>query len=114
MSVALDLDVLNVFNQNTVILLTTSKYRVTNSIAAIDIDPTYNASTQTLTNVMNKVLSGQIQAQIAGLASGANLSIQGAQGAATNGRSNPVSSLYGQPAAYQGARLVRFGVRFTF
>ncbi len=113
-SIAFDFNVLNAFNQNTVTSLTTAKYRVTNTIAAIDIDPTYNANTQTLTNVFNKILNGQIGAQIAGLASGANRSIQGAPGTDTNGRTNPLSSLYGQPSAYQGIRNVRFGVRFTF
>src|SRR5262245_26175358 len=113
-SLAFDFNIFNVFNHNTVTSLTTGKYRVTNTISAIDIDPTYNANTQTLTNVFNKILSGQIGAQIDGLASGANRSIQGAPGAATNGRTNPVSSLYGQPNAYQGTRSVRFGFRFTF
>ncbi len=113
-SLAFDFNVLNAFNQNTVTRLTTAKHRVTNTISAIDIDPTYNANTQTLTNVFNKILNGQIGAQIAGLASGANLSIQGAPGAATNGRTNPLSSLYGQPSVYQGIRAVRFGFRFTF
>ena len=113
-SMAFEFNVLNAFNQNTVTGLVTGKYRVTNTIAASDIDPTYNANTQTLTAVMNKILNGQIQAQIDGLASGANRSIQGAAGASTNGRTNPVSSLYGQPSSYQGLRNVRFGFRFTF
>ncbi len=113
-SLAFDFNALNAFNQNTVTSLTTAKYRVTNTIAAIDIDPTYNANTQTLTNVFNKILNGQIGPQIAGLASGANLSIQGAPGTTTNGRTNPVSSLYGQPSNYQGIRNVRFGFRFIF
>ncbi len=111
-SVAFDFNVLNAFNQNTPITLVTGKYRVTNAIGSTDIDPTYNSNTQTLANVLNKVLSGQIGAQIAGLASGANASISGT--AATAGRTNPVSSLYGQPASYQGLRNVRFGFRFTF
>lgn len=113
-TLAFDFNVLNAFNQNTVTSLVTTKYRVTNTIAASDIDPTYNAATQTLTNVLNRILNGQIGPQIAGLASGANRSIQGAPGTATNGRTNPVSSLYGQPNGYQGIRSVRFGFRFTF
>ncbi|MBI3428339.1 MAG: TonB-dependent receptor [Acidobacteria bacterium] len=111
-SIAFDFNVLNAFNQNTPIGLVTGKYRVTNTIAASDIDPTYNANTQTLTAVMNKLLSGQIGAQIAGLASGANPSISGS--AATAGRTNPVRPLYGQPSSYQGLRNVRFGFRFNF
>jgi hypothetical protein len=113
-TLAFDFNVLNAFNQNTVTRLVTAKHRVTNTIAASDIDPTYNAATQTLTNVINRILNGQIGPQIAGLASGANRSIQGAPGAATNGRTNPISSLYGQPDEYQGIRGVRFGFRFTF
>ncbi len=105
-------NVLNAFNQNTVTSYVTTKYRVTNAIASTDIDPTYRADTQTLTNVLNKVLNGQIGPQIAGLASGANPSISGTT--ATAGRPNPVSSLYGQPSGYQGLRNVRFGFRFRF
>ena len=87
---------------------------MSNAIAANDIDAVYNANTQTLTNVLNKILNGQIGAQISGLASGANLSINGAPGAATNGRGNPVSSLYGKDAGYQNSRAIRIGVRFIF
>lgn len=111
-SMAFDFNVLNAFNQNTPIALVTAKYRVTNTITASDIDPTYNSNTQTLTAVMNKILSGQIGAQIAGLASGANPSISGT--AATAGRTNPVSSLYGQPSLYQATRNIRLGFRFNF
>lgn len=113
-SLAFDINAANAFNQNTVTSFVTAKHRVTNTIAASDIDPTYVAATQTLTNVLNRILNGQIGPQIAGLASGANLSIQGAPGAATNGRTNPISSLYGQPNVYQAIRNVRFGFRFTF
>jgi carboxypeptidase family protein/TonB-dependent receptor-like protein len=105
-SMAFDFNVLNAFNQNTVTSLVTSKYRVTNAIASSDIDPTYDARTQTLTNVVNKILNGQIGPQIEGLASGANKSLAG--------RPNPISSLYGQPSGYQGIRSVRFGFRFIF
>ena len=111
---AFDINALNVFNQNTVTAFTTAKYRVSNAIAASDVDPTYNANTQTLTTVMNRILNGQIGAQIAGLASGANLSINGAPGAATNGRGNPISSLYGKDSGYQSARAIRIGFRFVF
>ena len=111
-SVAFDFNVLNAFNQNTPLTLVTGKYRVTNTIGTSDIDPTYSPTTQTLTNVLNKILNGQIGAQIAGLASGANASISGT--ATTAGRTNPLSSLYGQPSLYQSLRNVRFGFRFTF
>ncbi len=105
-SMAFDFNVLNAFNQNTVTSLVTGKYRVTNTIAASDIDPTYNAATQTLTGVINRILSGQIGPQIDGLANGSLRSLAG--------RPNPLSSLYGQPGGYQGIRSVRFGFRFTF
>ncbi len=111
-ALAFSFNVLNAFNQNTVTSFVTGKYRVTNAIGTTDIDPTYKSDTQTLTNVLNKVLNGQIGAQIAGLASGANPSISGT--AATAGRTNPVSRLYGQPSGYQGLRNVRFGFRFNF
>ena len=103
---AFDFNALNAFNQNTVTSLVTTKYRVTNSIPASDIDPTYVAANQTLTNVINRILNGQIGPQVEGLASGANRSL--------TGRPNPISSLYGQPNQYQGSRSVRFGVRFRF
>ncbi|HEY6402560.1 MAG TPA: hypothetical protein VI479_14185, partial [Blastocatellia bacterium] len=113
-SLAFDFNVFNVFNQNIVTGLSTDKYRVTNGISAIDIDPTYDADAQTLTNVFNNILNGQIGPQIDGLANGANRSIQGAPGSRTNGRTNPIRSLYGQPGGYQDGRNVRFGLRFTF
>jgi len=105
-TLAFNINVLNVFNQNTVTRLVTSRYRTTNTIVASDIDPTYNSDTQTLTAVLNKILNGQIGTQLTQLESG------GLPGLA--GRPNPHSSLYGQPALYQGARGVRLGVRFTF
>ena len=111
---AFDFNVFNVFNQNTVISLTTGKYRVTNTIAAIDINLNYDGHTQTLTDVFNKILNGQIGPQLDGLASGANRSIQGAPLTQTNGRTNPVSSLYGQPNDYQNARNLQFGFRLNF
>ena len=110
-----DFNVINAFNQATPVGLVTAKYRVTNTISANDIDQSYNAQTQTLTNVLNKILNGQIGPQINGLASGANFTIGGNPGNPTTfGRPNPVSSLYGQPNNYQGGRTVRFGFRFTF
>ena len=53
-TLAFDFNVLNVFNQNTVTSLSTSRYRTTNTIGATDIDPTYVASTQTLIPILNK------------------------------------------------------------
>jgi hypothetical protein len=111
---AFDINALNVFNQNTVTSFTTAKYRVSNAIAASDIDPTYNANTQTLTTVMNRILNGQIGAQIAGLASGANLSINGAPVQQPTEGAIRSSSLYGKDGGYQGARSIRIGFRFVF
>lgn len=105
-TMSFDINMLNAFNQNTATRLVTAKYRVTNAIGTSDIDPTYNAATQTLTNVLNRILNGQIGPQIEGLANGTLRSL--------NGRPNPVSSLYGQPDQYQGERTVRFGFRFAF
>lgn len=112
--VAFDVNVLNLFNNNTVLRFNTTRYRVSNSITGSDVDPTYVAATMTLTNVLNRILNGQIGTQLAGLESGNLPSIQGAAGASTNGRTNPKSSLYGQPSTYQNARNVRFGMRFIF
>jgi hypothetical protein len=105
-SLAFSFNVLNVFNQNTVTRLSTDRYRVTNTIAASDIDPNYDAETQTLTAVLNQILSGQIGPQLNQLENGGLRSL--------GDRQNPHSSLYGQPMTYQGARNIRFGVRFTF
>jgi hypothetical protein len=105
-SLAFSFNVLNVFNQNTVTRLSTDRYRVTNTIAASDIDPNYDAETQTLTAVLNQILSGQIGPQLNQLENGGLRSL--------DDRPNPHSSLYGQPMTYQGGRNIRFGLRFTF
>jgi len=105
-SLAFDFNVLNVFNQNTVTSLTTSRYRTTNTIGATDIDPAYVASTQTLIPILNRILNGQIGTQLTQLENGGLPSL--------TGRPNPHSSLYGQPSGYQGIRNVRFGLRFQF
>src|SRR5262249_52608134 len=95
-AVAFDINVLNVFNQNTVIRLNTTKYRTTNTIAASDIDPNYDPDTQTLTAVLNQILNGKIGNVLNQLQNGGLPSLKG--------RPNPISSLYGQPSTYQGAR----------
>src|SRR5262249_34262758 len=102
-TLAFDFNVLNAFNQNTVTRLNTTRYRVTNTIVASDIDPNYDSGTQTLTSVLNKILNGQVGSTLNQLESGGLPSL--------GGRPNPHSSLYGQPTSYQGARSVRFGVR---
>jgi len=105
-TMAFEFNVLNVFNQNTVTRLNTTRYRTTNTISANDIDPNYDADTQTLTSVLNQILNGQIgnvlnQFQNGGLPS-------------LGARSNPLTSLYGQATGYQAARSIRLGVRFNF
>ncbi len=106
MNLAFSINALNVFNQNTVTALNTSRYRVTNTVSASDIDPTYNAATQTLTAVLNKILNGEIGTVLGQLENGGLPS--------TGGLPNPKSSLYGQPSGYQGSRSIRFGFRMTF
>src|SRR6185436_13121196 len=105
-TVAFDVNVSNVFNQNAVTSLSTTRYRTTNTISGEDIDPNYDSETQTLIPILNKILNGQIGTQLTQLENG------GLPGLA--GRPNPHSSLYGQPSGYQGARNVRFGFRFMF
>ncbi len=105
-SLAFDFNVLNVFNQDTVTSLTTTRYRTTNTIGATDIDSKYVAATQTLIPILNRILTGQIGTQLTQLESGGLPSL--------TGRPNPHSSLYGQASGYQGIRNVRFGVRFNF
>lgn len=106
LALVFDVNALNAFNNNTVIGLGTSRYRVTNAIAATDIDPTYNASTQTLIPILNKIILGQIGTQLAQLENGGLPSLAG--------RSNPKNALYGKPQTYQAARSVRFGFRLIF
>ena len=103
---AFDFNVLNLFNQNGVLTLNTTRYRTSNTIAGTDIDPAYDSATQTLIPILNKILNGQIGKQLDQLENGGLPSL--------TGRPNPHSSLYGQPSAYQAARSVRIGVRFIF
>jgi len=105
-TLAFDFNVLNVFNQNTPIRFTTTRYRTTNTISANDIDPNYDADTQTLTAVLNKILNGQIGTVLNQLENGGLPSLAG--------RPNPKAANYGLPSVYQSARGVRLGLRFTF
>lgn len=98
-TMAFNVDLLNAFNNNSPLILNTVKYKNENSISANDIDPNFDAETQTPTAILNKVLNGQIAAQIAAL---------------NNSQTNPVSKSYGSPLVYQAPRLVRFGFRFVF
>ena len=105
-AVAFDLVVMNALNNNSVIALNTSRYRVSNTIVGSDIDPAYNAATQTLIPILNKILSGQIGPQLAALENGTLPSL--------NNKPNPRNALYGQPSSYQAPRNVRIGFRFWF
>jgi hypothetical protein len=105
-TLAFDFNVLNVFNQNTPVRFNTGRYRTTNTISANDIDPNYDADTQTLTSVLNKILNGQIGTVLNQLENGGLPSLAG--------RPNPKASNYGLPSVYQNARNIRLGVRFTF
>jgi len=101
-----ELIALNAFNNNSVTSLNTSRYRVLNTIAGNDIIPTYDKTTQTLTAVLNRILSGQIGPQLAQLENGGLLNL--------GVRPNPKTATYGLPTGYQGIRNVRFGFKFLF
>jgi hypothetical protein len=105
-ALAFSFNVFNVFNQNTVTGLSTSRYRVSNTIVASDADSNYDADTQTLNAVLNQILMGQIGTQLNQLENGGLPSL--------GGKPNPLSSLYGQTNGYQAARALRLGLRFTF
>ena len=105
-SVVFDVNVLNALNNASVLTLVTSRYRTSNTISGTDIDPNYVSATQTLIPILNRILNGQIGTQLSQLENGGLASLAG--------RSNPINSLYGQPASYQAVRNVRFGFRFVF
>ena len=105
-----EVNVLNIFNNNSILAVNATRYRTTNTIVGTDIDPTYNADTQTLTNVLNRILNGQIGTQLQQLENGTLPSLL----TATGYRPNPISSTYGQPSRYQDPRNVRFGFRLVF
>lgn len=105
-TVALTIDALNAFNNNSPLTLDTTRYRTSNTIAANDIDPGYNVNTTAPTALLNAVLNGQIRNQISQLETGGLPSL--------TGRSNPRSSTYGLTNLYQAPRLIRLGFRFYF
>ena len=120
-----DVNVLNAFNNNSVLTLNTTKYRVSNTIQGYDIDPCYTpngarfntrdcptAALKLLpTDAFNAILNGQIGNVLTQLNNGQLASIQRLGGV---NRTNPVSSVYGQPSSYQNGRNVRFGFRLIF
>lgn len=105
-TVAFNIDLLNAFNNNSPLLLNTVRYKNVNSISASDIDPTFDANTQTPTAILNQVLNGQITSLLQQLENGTLPSL--------GGTPNPHSAIYGSPLIYQAPRNVRFGFRFLF
>ncbi|MBO0720753.1 MAG: carboxypeptidase regulatory-like domain-containing protein [Blastocatellia bacterium] len=105
-ALAFFINVNNIFNQNTVTYLNSTKYRVSNTIAASDVDPNYDPGTQTLTSVLNQILMGQIGPQLNQLQNGGLPSLEGIP--------NPLNALYGVASSYQAPRNIRLGFRFTF
>jgi len=110
-SLAFDVNVLNVFNENNVTALNTNRYGTLTGIANEDIDPCFNvdgirpagcAASQTVNRIptlaLNRVLNGQIGPVIQ----------------STLEAQNNRNTIYGQPALYQGSRNVRFGFRLLF
>lgn len=105
-TLAVNLDVLNVFNNNSPLFLDTTRYKTANSISPLDIDPTFDASLQAPTALLNRVLNGQIAPLLQQLENGTLPSLGGAP--------NPHNTRYGTPIVFQDPRNVRFGFRFLF
>ena len=99
---AFDFNVLNLFNNNTVLLVQSDdvRYAVNNTVDFSGIDPTYDV-TGNAAGPFNMILGGHFTpAQVDQyLASFDN---------------NPRSILYQQPRSYQSPRSIRFGFRFYF
>lgn len=93
-TLAVNVDLLNAFNNNSPLILNNQKYL--SGISVTDIDPNFDPLTQPPTAILNKVLNGQIGPQLAALAN-----------SATN-------KTYGLPTSYQEPRNIRFGFRFLF
>jgi hypothetical protein len=105
-TLAVNIDVLNIFNNNSPLLLDTVRYKNLNSISANDIDPNFDQNRQTPTAILNRVLNGQIGTFLQQLENGTLPSL--------GGDPNPRNSTYGSPVIYQEPRNVRFGFRFLF
>ena len=97
---AFDFNVLNLFNNDTVLLVQSDdvRYALNNTVGFSDIDPSYDA-TGNAAGPFNMILNGQFTPdQVDAL-----LSSYG-----------PRSILYGQPRSHQSPRNIRFGFRFYF
>jgi hypothetical protein len=100
-TVEFNVNVLNLFNNNTVLQLFSqnNKYYQSSTIGFGDIDPTYE-DTSNPVNALNAILTGKfLPAQV---------------DATLADPTNPINLLYGKPSSYQAARNVRFGFRFFF
>jgi hypothetical protein len=103
-----EINVLNVFNQNTVTAFNTTRYLIKNTLGGSELDPCYNpdgdlnpgctTANRLLTQALNNILNGKIGSQLSALES-----IAGNK-----------SKIYGAASAYQAPRNVRFGVRLRF
>lgn len=89
---AFDVTASNVFNQNAVTALNTTRYRTLNTISGTDIDPAYRSATQTLIPILNRILNGQIGTQLTQLENGGLPGLIGLDGLP---RPNPRNVLYG-------------------
>jgi hypothetical protein len=108
---AFDVNFINVFNQNGVTALNSTKYLNIGGLSGSDIDPCYDPDgirpagcaaslpvNTLLTQALNNVLNGRAGSLLTAL---------------DNAPGN-LNTLYGRPAAYQAPRTVRFGFRFIF
>jgi hypothetical protein len=103
-----ELNVLNVFNQNTVTAFNTTRYLIKNSLSGLDLDPCYSpdgtlnpgctTANRLLTQGLNNILNGAVGPQLAALES----------------LSGNKSTLHGGPGGFQTPRNVRFGMRLRF
>ena len=110
-TVAFDINVLNAFNNNSVLGFNTTRYSQNNALTGDQVDPKYDPAncgailcaggfTGSPTAALNKILSGQFTpAQV---------------DAALAASDNPRNVLYGKPNFYQATRNVRFGFRLIF
>ena len=98
LTMAFDVNVLNAFNENNVTSFYNNRFLNVNGISADQVDPNYDFETQTLTRVLNQVLSGQAAPLFRALET-------------LPGNRN---TLYGTASGYQAPRNVRFGFRLIF
>ena len=101
-TIAFDLNILNLFNNNTVTSFDTYKYADganSNFVGFGDVDSNY-PSTEDPVVALNRILNGQFTPQMVD--------------AAIAGSGVHKNVLWGRADGYQAARNVRFGVRFFF